>query len=454
MDGKKRSVLNLIPQKNDAVLAYRIFDGQAVVIDLVSGTLNTLNVTATRIWQLIERNIPVKKIAETIMEEFEVSLQDAIDDVADTLRNMASMGWIKNFPFGKAYEVSKNNKNSKIFEALREQAMLKRIPLVIHFDLTYRCPLRCVHCYLVGGKKHFECTIDEIKNILDQLADAGSLYLTLSGGEIFLRKDLPEIVSYARKLHFAVRLLTSGELINTERVKEVANWHPEMVAFSVYDLDASIHDAITRKKGSLAKTLDAIRALKKEGVPLKISSVLMDRNVSGYRRVYDFAKELGAQFQADYRITPKTDGSQEPLKFHIKEEELKQILSDPIFWREHEPEPAEGYSGIFDTIPCGAGHMSCYISPYGMVMPCVQVQIECGNLREQTFLDIWTSSPALESFRAIRYSDMPKCANCELFAYCRPCPGLNLSETGSIATPPQRVCKEAEYMKALNKQRR
>lgn len=450
----RESVLNLIPQKKDAVLAYRIFGGEAIVVDLVQGTLNALNVTTTRIWQLIEENITVRKIAEKITEEFEVSLHEAIDDTLETLRNMASMGWVRDFPHQNVRMVTENNKYEGIFETLREQATQKRIPLVVHFDLTYRCPLRCVHCYLAGGKKRLECTLDEVKDILDQLADDGSLYLTLSGGEIFLREDLPAIVAHARKLHLAVRLLTSGVLIDTEKVKEIADWHPEMVAFSVYDLNPSIHDAITRKNGSLVKTLDAIRALQEKNVPLKISSVLMDSNIDGYRRLYSFAKELGAQFQADYRITPKTDGSQEPLRFHIKDQEVMQVLSNPIFSREYEPDPAQGYSGVFNSIPCGAGHMSCYISPYGVVTPCVQVPTECGNLREKMFSEIWNSSPALEAFRAIRFSDMPKCANCELFAYCRPCPGLNLVETGSIATPPQRMCKEAEHMKTLNKKRR
>lgn len=454
MDKKEYSALNLIPQKNDEVLAYRIFDGQAIIVDLMHGTLNMLNATATRVWQLIEKSMPAKKIIETITEEFEVSVQEATDDIAETLWNMASMGWIKNFPQENIRGAIKSNKDKGVFEMLREQTTQKKIPLVIHFDLTYRCPLQCVHCYLTNGKKRFECTTDKIKDILGQLADAGSLYLTLSGGEIFLRNDLLEIVAYARKLHFAVRLLTSGVLIDKEKAKEIATCHPEMVAVSVYNLDASIHDAITRKRGSLAKTLNAIHALKEESIPLKVSSVLMDRNIGGYRKVYEFAKELGAQFQADYRITPKTDGSQEPLKFHIKEEELMRVLSDPIFSREYEPDPTQGYSGVFNSIPCGAGHMSCYISPYGVVSPCVQVPVECGSLREKTFSEIWGRSPALEEFRKIRFSDIPKCANCELFAYCRPCPGLNLVETGSISTPPQRVCKEAEYMKAFNKKRR
>lgn len=447
-------LLSLVPQKNDTILAYRIFEGQAVIIDLRQGTLNTLNATATRIWQLIEGNMSVRKIADKIVQEFQVSLYEAVDDVIEILRNMASMKWVIGFFYENIKSDTASKNDTGIFETLREQATQKQIPLVVHFDLTYRCPLRCAHCYLTGGKKQLECTLNEVKDILEQLADAGTLYLTFSGGEIFLRDDLPEIVSHARKLHFAVRLLTSGVLIDAEKANNIAGWHLEMIAFSVYDLNSSIHDAITRKNGSLVKTLDAIHALKEKNVPLKISSVLMNSNIDGYQKLHNFARELGAQFQADYRITPKSNGSQKPLRFHIKDQEVMRILNDPIFSKEYEPDSAQNYSGIFNFIPCGAGHMSCYISPYGVVSPCVQVPIECGDLREKTFSEIWDSSSAMKSFRAIRFSDMPKCANCEIFTYCRPCPGLNLVETGSITTPPQRVCKEAEYMKNLNKKRR
>jgi len=451
------SLVRLVPSRNDALLAYRVFDGQTALVDLAQGTLNTLNTTATRVWQLVGERVTVRKIAERICREFEVLSKEAINDVLAVLQEMASRGWINNFPSKSDDQEIAVGDSTEIFEQLREQAVQKQIPLVVHFDLTYRCNLRCVHCYLTGGKKQSECSSAEIKNILEQLAKAGALYLTLSGGEIFLRKDLPEIVREARKLHFAVRLLTSGTLIDDEMIDEIAEWHPEMIAFSVYDLDPSIHDSITKKQGSLTKTLNAISALRERNVPIKISSVLMQSNIGGYRQLYSFAKKIGAQFQVDYRITPKTDGSQTPLQYHITEQEAKQVLDDPVFSREYETvdsDPAQGYSGVFDEIPCGAGHMSCYISPYGMITPCVQVPIECGNLREKKFSEIWSNSLELKAFRSIRFSDMPKCARCELFAYCRPCPGLNLVETGNLLVPPPRVCKEAEHMKTLNKKRR
>lgn len=454
MNTREESVLNLVPQRNGETTAYRVFDGRMVIVDLAHGTLNMLNTTATRVWELVGDDKAAGEIANQLAEEFNVTLQQTRNDVIELLKNMAALGWVKDFPSASNQQLIGEEGEAKVFEALREQTTQKKIPLVAHLDLTYRCPLQCEHCYLVSGKKRRECATDEVKSILDQLADAGTLYVTFSGGEIFLREDLPEIVVYARKLHFAVRLLTNGVLIDRTMADEIASWHPEMVAFSVYDLDAAIHDAITGQGGSLAKTLDAVRVLKERNIPLKISSVLMTRNVGHYRRLYDFARELGAQFQADYRITPKSDGSKEPLKFHISDQKIKEILQDPIFSKESNPEPSEGYAGIFNTIPCGAGHMSCYISPYGIVTPCIQVPIECGSLRQETFSVIWNNSSALRTFRGITFADMPQCANCNLFAYCRPCPGLNLVETGNIATPPSRMCKEARYMKFSNRKRR
>jgi sulfatase maturation enzyme AslB (radical SAM superfamily) len=275
----ENSLLSIIPQRNNAVLAYRTFEDQVAIVDLAHGTLNLLNPTATRIWQLIGEGKTPKDIAKEVSREFEASFHEVVDDIIGTLQEMALRNWIDGFPSAENSRTVTNSDGTEIFEALREKAVQKQIPLVAHVDLTYRCNLQCVHCYLTNGKKELECSTEEIKDILEQLANAGTLYLTLSGGEIFLRRDLPEIVRHARKLHFAVRLLTSGTLIRDEMVDEIAEWHPELIAFSVYDLNPLVHDAITKRKGSLEKTLKIIDALKEKGVPIKISSVLMQSNI-------------------------------------------------------------------------------------------------------------------------------------------------------------------------------
>ena len=67
------------------------------------------------------------------------------------------------------------------------------VPIAVHMDVTYRCNERCVHCYL-DHDDHGEMTTDEIKGVLDQLAEAGVFFLTFSGGEVFMRRDFFELV--------------------------------------------------------------------------------------------------------------------------------------------------------------------------------------------------------------------------------------------------------------------
>lgn len=109
---KKSSFLNLVPQKNDTTLAYRIFEKQAIVIDLARGILNTLNVTATRIWQLIDGNTSAKKIAEKVAQDFEIPFSEVVDDVIEILQNMSSRKWIVGFYYENIQAGMVNNKST------------------------------------------------------------------------------------------------------------------------------------------------------------------------------------------------------------------------------------------------------------------------------------------------------------------------------------------------------
>src|SRR5213083_924540 len=119
------------------------------------------------------------------------------------------------------------------------------LPLSVHFDLTYRCNERCVHCYL-DHEDHGEMTTAEIKDLLHQMADAGVFFLILSGGEIFLRKDLFEIVEHARELSFSVKLKTNAVMIRKAKAERIAALGVESVQISVYSHKADVHDAITK----------------------------------------------------------------------------------------------------------------------------------------------------------------------------------------------------------------
>src|SRR4051812_26953539 len=99
-----------------------------------------------------------------------------------------------------------------LMEGLNQRALDAGVPLGAHVDLTWRCNERCVHCYL-DHEDPAELTLDEIRRLLDSLADAGVFFLTLSGGEIFLRRDLEQIVAHARARSFDIKLKTNALLI-------------------------------------------------------------------------------------------------------------------------------------------------------------------------------------------------------------------------------------------------
>src|SRR5258707_9445015 len=122
---------------------------------------------------------------------------------------------------------------SALMHEMGATALRLGIPLGVQLDVTYRCNERCVHCYL-DHDDHGEMTTAEIKDLLEQMADAGVFFLVLSGGEIFLRKDLFEIVEHARKLLFSVKLKTNAVMIRKAKAQRIADLGVESVQISVY----------------------------------------------------------------------------------------------------------------------------------------------------------------------------------------------------------------------------
>jgi radical SAM protein with 4Fe4S-binding SPASM domain len=299
--------------------------------------------------------------------------------------------------------------------------------------------------------------------VLDELARAGALFLTLSGGEIFLRPDLYEILSEARRLHFDISLKSNALLVTPERAARLREFGVRRVQISVYSDVSAVHDAITKVPGSLERTLAAIPILLEHGLQVKLACPLMQENLTAYRGVMALAEQLGVPYVIDLTITPMMDGSSGPLAHRASVSSLLPVLRDPVL-HACKPQPAAeagatmdalppafgsaASSGIesnaYEDLPCSAGHNSCYISPYGDVFPCVQLPQPAGNLRREKFNDIWYGSPKLERLRAIRESQLPVCSRCEIRAYCERCPGLALIEGGGLLGAYERACALAE----------
>ncbi len=327
---------------------------------------------------------------------------------------------------------------------MNQKALHLGIPISVHLDVTYRCNERCVHCYL-DHDDHGEMTTAEIRDLLAQLADAGVFFLTLSGGEVFMRRDFLEVVAEARKLLFNVKVKTNGVMIGEEEARQMRHLGAEQIQISVYSHRPEIHDAITKLPGSLKKTIAAIKFLKLQGLKVTIANVLMTSNVADNRGVIELAKELGVGYSVDPTITPKMDGERSILDLGISGTNLHEVFRDRTLIDNVDefcaPPPAPGEE-VMEGYPCSAGHTACYISPYGDMYPCVQFPLPCGNVRKQRFVEIWRDSSQLKQVRSIRAKDLHVCSSCAHVGTCTRCPGLAYME-GNMRGPSTADCEKS-----------
>jgi AdoMet-dependent heme synthase len=320
------------------------------------------------------------------------------------------------------------------------------VPLAVHLDVTYRCNERCVHCYL-DHEDHGEMTTAEIKDVLDQLAEAGVFFLTLSGGEVFLRRDFFEIVEHARRLLFVVKVKTNAVMIHEAEAQRLRELNVDTVQISLYSHRPEVHDAITKLPHSFERTVKAIRFLHDQGVRVTIANVLMTANLNDHYEVQKLAAELGVLYTLDPTITPMMDGNTSVLSLRAPGEVLPEIFRNPALVSNQEefcaPPPPVSESDL-EGYSCSAGHAFCYISPYAEVFPCVQFPLPTGNLRQQKFLDIWNLSPQLKEVRSIKGKDLTVCSSCSHVTSCTRCPGLAYME-GSMRGPSTADCEKSFY---------
>jgi radical SAM protein with 4Fe4S-binding SPASM domain len=331
-----------------------------------------------------------------------------------------------------------------LMQELNSRALALGVPLSVHIDLTYRCNERCVHCYL-DHEDHGEMNTAEIKDVLDQLAAAGVFYLVFSGGEIFMRRDLFELIEYARSLMFCVKLKSNAFMIGDKEADRLASLHLDCVQVSIYSHRPEVHDGITKLPHSLERSVAGIRRLRERGLKVIIANVLMRENLGDYPGVKTLAQELGAEYTIDPTITPMMSGDRSILPLGIGSEDLQNVFRNPELVgnvKEFCAPPPAIDEDVLDELPCSAGHTACYVTPYGDVYPCVQFPLPTGNLRKQKFLEIWRHSTAMNEVRSIRARDLPVCSTCSHVGTCTRCPGLAYME-GNMRGPSWQDCEKA-----------
>lgn len=342
------------------------------------------------------------------------------------------------------------NKMEKLYRLILKKVSKKIVPFRCLFELTYRCNLSCVHCYCANNDKKNELGKDKIFSVLEELKDAGCLYLTFSGGEILLRKDFFEIAEKARHLNFALRLFTNGTLINEDSAGKIKKLAPLSVEISFYGF-RNMHDAITRVKGSFDRTVNGIRLLRKNGVRVEGKYILMRENADEVWKLRKFAIEkLKVEWRGTgggYVITPCDDGDIGPLSHRMTDTQLEKYMRESARIPKSTKELFEPRKIKKNDILCCSGIIGCNITPQGNLNPCLQIRLKNNSLREKHFMHIWKNHKRIIEIRNSRVSDRIECRKCSLIRYCYLCPGLSFMEKGSFVAKLPEACRQAEVLK-------
>lgn len=305
--------------------------------------------------------------------------------------------------------------NDNTFSKLYKLAHDNIIPINLMVELLTNCNERCKHCY-ISSFEHKGLSTDDLKRVIFQFRKLGGLNLSFTGGEIFLRPDLFELIKYARSLYLRVFLLTNGTLINEDVAKRLKELNVAELSISLYSMDEAIHDKVTGVKNSLKRTLLGISFASKYNIPIVIKTPIMTINKDSYRDVKKFCDENNYEFIASALIFSKNDGCKKPKELNISGEELKKVLKDI---KEYEP---IGQLNNFDEA-CGSLKYTLSIDSLGNIYPCNSFYYKLGNIKEMTLDSVWKSEK-LKKVQNIMKSDLKKCNNCDLKNVCNRCPGL------------------------------
>lgn len=390
------------------------------------------------------------KTIDDIIQQIEANYQNLpgrdviLKDIKNCIKSLISVGIIKSEEKQNEdlmVESSSNFSYMKEIEKIQKKYHSEGKPYKVFIELTYRCNLKCRHCYRQeyvynSDQRNYFLPKERLFKLFDEFEKSGVVEIFLTGGEPFLHPDIYEILEYASKKNFLLSVFTNGnalsELKNVRKIQKL----------SIYDIRVSIygrtqhHDSITQVKGSCEKSHRALELLNKYmGIGTGVF-VLTKDNFEDYQMVVHEFKSKNIKLSINPILLPTSEGGVQPLKLRITNYQYRKFLSDvevPL------------YGSI-----CSAGMSKFRVTAEGKIIPCEYMhEWVFGDIFVNTFNDAVTSRKRKEFLRFfVPIIQKHSCNSCEYRGMCNFCPAVFKIETGDYNVPSQYTCamtREKEY---------
>jgi len=362
---------------------------------------------------------------------------------------------------------------SNIVKSIAEYGISKPLklqaPFLVVWNYTNACNLRCKHCYQGAGKmSKDELNLDERLNIVDQLADNDVVAIAFSGGEPLLRDDFWDVARYASSKGLYLSLATNGTMLTKDVVRRLRDVGVEYFEISLDSVDPAKHDAFRGVKGAWERTVAGIQnVVAQDGAYSCIANTVTNENYRELDALVEFSRKLGVNRTLIFNFIPVGRGS-DIIDVDLPPEAREQVLQQMYRYLSGQDESFEilttapqfsrvcmmnsqdgivslahfGAAGFSDKVRllaeyiggCGAGRMYGAIQPNGVVTPCVFMPIPVGDLRSESFADIWRNAEVMQSLRE-RHDLKEHCGSCDYRNVCGGCRARAYAYFNDIKAP-------------------
>ncbi len=295
-------------------------------------------------------------------------------------------------------------------------------PLVVLWEVTRRCNLRCIHCMNRSGSVTEELSTEQARHLVREIAEAKVPFIFWSGGEPLLRPDLFSLAAYAKSLNLANVLISNGTLLTRAIVRRAKEVGILKVEVNLDSHDEATYDRFRGHPGAFRDTLAGIEALVAEGMPFRANAVLTKLNIDQVPEIVRFAQSIGLyelallplylagrtlDHQSDLEVSPEDVAARKPAWKALQSE----LAGSFLLCFEGNETVLKLVDPLLRMPGCGAGRIHLCLTPWGDVKPCPAFsdEVTAGNVRDTAFQRLWQDSPM---FRDLRNPDIRECADC------------------------------------------
>ena len=339
------------------------------------------------------------------------------------------------------------------------KAKQSKMPINGSIELLPLCNMNCDMCYVRLSPSEMEAqgrlhSLDEWLHVAQEMKDAGTLFLLLTGGEPLLYPDFKQLYLNLKDMGFVITINTNGTLIDETWADFFGKHKPRRINITLYGADDQVYRDLCHYPGGFDKVMHAVNLLKEREVDVKLSSSLTRANQNDMARIIDLGEELGIPVRVDTYMMPAVRERNRPyneqsrldpvsaarvriqaLKQEMGKELFEEYVRKIVFEVEHIlPEDGPG------KVHCLAGNCSFTINWQGYLRPCVVMSEPSVSVFEEGFEKTWQK--VSDAVSEIRTSLV--CNACKYRPICRTCCASALLEEGSYDAVPEYMCAYAK----------